>query len=371
MIGPVPQPDPIPLPGPTWLMWGLLIVTFFLHVIPMNLVLGGSLVGAITRVRARRGDRPHDAHLAHVIVKSMPVLISAAVSIGVAALLFLQVLFGRVFFVSAIVMGWWWLGVIPLLILAYYGAYLLSFRERALGAAGLVVAWLIAAVTGLIALIYGNNMSMMLKASALPAMYAAAGTGTQLNLADPSLVPRHLHMFLGAIAVTGIGIALLGVVRRRSDAEFGRWAVKFGAFVCGTATALNVFAGLWWLAALPQDVVMRFMGQDMAAVTILLLGIFFTFGGAGLVILAGASTDQNPRPYVMGSVASLCVGIVMMILTRDTVRNVSLELAGFKAVTWTAPQWGPIVIFVVLLIIAIVSVVWMARALVRGNGTVG
>jgi hypothetical protein len=301
----------------------------------------------------------------------MPVLISTAVSVGVAALLFLQVLFGRVFFVSAVVMGWWWLGVIPLLILAYYGAYLLSFREHQFGSAGPVLAWLIASVTGLIALIYGNNMSMMLRANEWPAMYAAAGTGVQLNLADPSLAPRHLHMFLGAIAVTGLGIALLGVIRLRTDAAFGRWAVRFGAFVCGTATALNVFAGLWWLAALPREVVMRFMGQDMAAVMILLLGIFFTFGGAGLLILAGASTDQSPRPFVAGSVVSLCVGIVMMVLTRDTVRRVSLELVGFKAVTWTVPQWGPIGIFVVLLLVAVVSVAWMVRALVRGEGNLG
>jgi hypothetical protein len=116
---------------------------------------------------------------------------------------------------------------------------------------------------------------------------------------------------------------------------------------------------------------MRFMGQDMAAVMILLLGIFFTFGGAGLLILAGASTDQSPRPFVAGSVVSLCVGIVMMILTRDTVRRESLELVGFRAVTWTEPQWGPIGIFVVLLLAAIVSVAWMVRALVRGNTNMG
>ena len=82
------------------------------------------------RARSRpRPDRPHDAPLAHLVVKAMPVLISATVTLGVAALLFLQVLYGRLFFVSAVVMGWWWLGVIGLLILAYYAAYLLALRE--------------------------------------------------------------------------------------------------------------------------------------------------------------------------------------------------------------------------------------------------
>ena len=183
MIPAIPQPDPVPLPAPGWLLWGLLILTFFLHLVPMNLVLGGSLLGAIARVRARRGDRPHDAELAHIVVKSLPVLISMAVTMGVAALLFLQVLYGRVFFVSSVLMAWWWLGVILLLALAYYAAYLMAYREREIGPAATFIAWLIAAVIGLIALIYGNNMTMMLKPQDLPAMYAASGRGAKIGRA--------------------------------------------------------------------------------------------------------------------------------------------------------------------------------------------
>jgi hypothetical protein len=367
MIPTIPQPDPVPLPGPEWLIWGLLILTFFLHLVPMNLVLGGSLLGALARVRARRGDRPHEAALAHVIVKAMPVLISAAVSMGVAALLFLQVLYGRVFFVSSVLMGWWWLGVILLLILAYYGAYLLAFREQVLGAAGSVLAWSIAAVVGLIALIYGNNMTMMLKPQELPGLYAATGTGVLLNLGDYTLVPRHLHMFLGAVAVTGLGIAVFGAIRLSSEAEFGRWAVRYGSAACGIATALNVFVGLWWLAALPREVLLRFMGQDLAAVVVLVAGILLTISGAALLILAGAAKDARPGPFVWGAAATLLPGIVLMILTRDTVRSASLDVARFERVAWVVPQWGPIVIFVVLLAVALASVAWMVRALVRGQ----
>ncbi len=362
MIPPIPQPDPVPLPAPGWLLWGLLVLTFFLHLIPMNLVLGGSLLGAIARVRARRGDRPHDATLVRLVVKSMPVLISVAVTMGVAALLFLQVLYGRVFFVSSVLMGWWWLAVIPLLILAYYGAYTLSYRDADAGPAGRVLAWSIAAVVGLVALIYGNNMTMMLRPQDLPALYAANGRGTLLNLADLSLVPRHLHMVLGAIAVSGLAVAVAGAMRWRADAAFGRWAVRYGAFVCGVMTALNVFTGLWWLAALPRDVVLRFMGQDMAALIVLLAGIFLTFAGAGFLTLAGAAGGR-PHAYVTAAAVTLPLGIVMMILTRDTVRQASLAAAGFANVTWVVSQWGPIAIFAALLLVALGSVAWMVRAL--------
>jgi hypothetical protein len=361
----IPQPDPLALPAPAWLLWALLLLTFFLHLIPMNLVLGGSIIVAIARVRGRKPGREHEARLAHIVVKALPVLISATVTLGVAALLFLQVLYGRVFFASAVVMGWWWLGVIGLLILAYYAAYLMAMREAILGGAGTFLAWLIAAVAGLIALIYGNNMTLMLKPAELVARYAADGSGSQLNLLDPALFPRHLHMVLGAIAVSGLAIAVLGVLRGKADAAFGQWAVRYGAFVCVAATVVNIFAGLWWLAALPRDVLLQFMGRDMRAVGELLAGILLTLTGAGHTVLA--VTGKRPALMVTISAGTLLAGIAMMLLTRDTIRRLTLDLAGYQPVNWVAPQWGPIAIFAVLLLAAAATVVWMTRAL----GTAG
>jgi hypothetical protein len=365
VIPSIPQPDPLALPAPAWLLWALLLLTFFLHVIPMNLVLGGSIIGAIARVRGRRLDRPHEARLAHVVVKAMPVLISATVTLGVAALLFLQVLYGRVFFVSAVVIGWWWLGVIGLLIVTYYAAYLMAMRESSLGRMAVVVAWLIAAVVGLIALIYSNNMTLMLKPAELVARYAADGGGRQLNLLDPALLPRHLHMVLGAIAVSGLAIAVLGVLQRAQDAAFGAWAIRYGAFVCVAATAVNVFAGLWWLAALPRDVLLQFMGRDMRAIGELLAGILLTLTGAGHTVLA--VTGRRPALMLTISAVTLLSGIAMMLLTRDTIRRLSLDLAGYQAVNWVAPQWGPIAIFVVLLLAAVGTVAWMTNAIANAR----
>lgn len=369
MIPAIPQPDPLALPAPAWLLWALLLLTFFLHLIPMNLVLGGSIIGAIARVRGRRSDRTHEAQLAHIIVKAMPVLISATVTLGVAALLFLQVLYGRVFFASAVVIGWWWLSVIGLLIVTYYAAYLMAMRESSLGATGTVLAWLVAAVVGLIALIYGNNMTLMLKPAELVARYAADGSGSQLNLLDPALFPRHLHMVLGAIAVSGLAIAVLGVVRLKRDAAFGQWAVRYGAFICTAATVVNMFAGLWWLAALPREVLLQFMGRDMRAIGELLAGILLTLTGAGHTVLA--VTGKRPTLMVTISAVTLLAGIAMMLLTRDTIRRLSLDLAGYQPVNWVAPQWGPIAMFFVLLVLAVGTVIWMTRVLATGKPGAG
>ena len=41
---PIPSLDPMPLPGPVWLMVTLLLVTFLLHLVAMNLTLGGTAI---------------------------------------------------------------------------------------------------------------------------------------------------------------------------------------------------------------------------------------------------------------------------------------------------------------------------------------
>ena len=112
----IPHPDPLPLPAPAWLLWFLLTLTFTLHVVPMNLVLGGSIIGLVARLRARR--QPHAAVVASLVAKALPVLIATAVTMGVAALLFLQVLYGRLFFASAVLLAVPWLAVVPTLIAA-------------------------------------------------------------------------------------------------------------------------------------------------------------------------------------------------------------------------------------------------------------
>ena len=71
---------------------------------------------------------------------------------------------------------------------------------------------------------------------------------------------------------------------------------------------------------------------------------------------------------VKGAFHCLLVTLVAMILNRDQVRAGALEAAGFEPNTWIAPQWGPILIFFVLLVAALGAVAWMVVALAKGKG---
>jgi hypothetical protein len=342
----IPTADPLPLPSPPSLLWALLMLTFVVHVVAMNFVLGGSIIAAVTRFRrSEEADR-----LSQWLRKMMPTLVAAAITFGVAPLLFLQTLYGRLFFSSAVLMAWIWLAIVPLLIVAYYGTYASAFRRVAI-----VVPVVVAFLFITISFIQSNNMTLMLRPDRFLPMYFASARGLHLNAGDPTLFPRWLHMVLGAIAVAGLGVAGFGVAKKEA------WAVRYGAFWFAGATMLNVVTGMWWLGALPGVVVTRFMGQNPLATTWLALGV--VLGLASLAVMLMTFGRREPRSLVKLSGWLTLGTVVMMLLARDEVRRGMLELAQFRMTAWIEPQWDVMAIFAVLLAGAVAVTVWMGSLL--------
>jgi len=368
----IPQLDPLPMPAPAWLLWSLLLLTFFLHLLPMNFVLGGSIIALAARARTGGPKGEHTRQLVRYFAKSMPIAVAAAVSFGVAPLLFVQALYGRLFFSGSVIMAWFWFAVIPLLLLAYYGTYLLAFRADRLGGSGTLVAWVTTIFFVVIGFLYTNNMTLMLRPEVFVEKYTRSAAGLQLNLDDPTVIPRFLHMLFGAVAVAGIAVAHYGMWRRRRDADpaFGTWAMKHGALWFSVATAINVVFGMWWLVALPREVMLRFMGRSPFASATLGLGI--VLGLASLFLMALAFYAPRPERLVRWGSVAVLLTLVLMILSRDQVRQGALEMAGFELNPWVEPQWGTILIFAALLVAAIATVAWMVLAYARSKpGRVG
>lgn len=361
LLSVLPHSDPLPLSAPVGLLRFLLLLTFFLHLVPMNLVLGGSLILAIARTRRKS---PFAGELAAMAAPFMPVLVAAAISFGVAPLLFIQVLYGRLFFVSSVLMAWYWFSIIPVLILAYYGVYRLATRRN-----GVVLSWVVVLFFTLIAFTYTHNLSLMLRPEVHAEMYQASGTGFHGNFADPTFLPRFLHNLMGAIAVSGGALTLLGLCRRRIAPEFGQWALRWGSLWFAIPTILNMATGMWWLVALPRETMLRFMGQNLVATLALGLGMVFTL--AALFTIALAPVAKNPQSLVLASLIGLVLTLVGMVLARDQVRQGALEASGFDMPAWQVPQWGPIALFAVMLFAALGTIVWITFILGRGKKTSG
>jgi hypothetical protein len=215
-----------------------------------------------------------------------------------------------------------------------------------------------------VAFLYTSNVTRSLRPETFVDAYRQDDTGLTLNFGDPTLWPRYLHMLLGAVAVAALAAALFGLARRRRQPEMASWVMRKGTLMFGVATAVNIFVGMWFLLAQPREILVRLVGGDVWAMTLLALGILLGIATGGFALLALGA--KNAVRAVWAQVGILLPTLVVMVLLRDQVRQLTLRHAGFEHPSWVEPQWGPLVVFSLLLVGAAVTITWMTRALIRG-----
>lgn len=362
----LPDPDPTGLPAAVWLLQALLVFTFVLHVIVMNVALGGGVTIAFAGWRARlaRSADAAERHrvLASSLARLLPVSMAFAITTGVAPLLFLQVLYGQLFYSSSVLMAWWWLLVVPLLLVAYYGYYGVSHLVRQSGdiprlAVRLAVASAVLMVV--IAFIFTNNMTLMLRPDRFGAMYGASDLGLHLDTGDRWIWPRLLHILVGAMAVTGLTIGLVGRWRQRRDLPHGEWMAVAGTRLFIGATLVQFAVGAWQFLWLPPMVEKIFL-QGGPETMVLASGIAFA-------VIAMISAPQS----VVASAVALAVTIADMAVVRDMVRRLTLVPYFSPSDLTVHPQMAVTVAFLVLLLAGVATVAWMVGKLAGGAGETG
>ena len=118
------------LPAPLWLITVLHILTLTLHFLAMNFLLGGLIVLLFARLKGK-----WEVPAVRTYIRLLPSAVAATVTLGVAPLLFLQLVYYGPVYSASIVSGRFWLFIIAAVIIAYYLLYASSFRRES-GRAG-------------------------------------------------------------------------------------------------------------------------------------------------------------------------------------------------------------------------------------------
>ncbi len=348
---PIASPDPIPLPGPVWLLRTLLLLTFFLHLVAMDLALGGSLLAVFYRLR-RKSEFARQT--ARDLAAKLPVMMAYTITLGVAALLFVQVLYGNFLYASSILIGIPWASVIVLLILAYYGFYYAAMHDEA-GAGVRVVGALAALLLLAIAFIYVNNMTLMLTPGRWIALYRRHVSGWNLNLGERALIPRYLHMLTAAIALCGLFVVLSGI--RQRTTQFGQWLIRQGAAWFAGATVVNYGFGLWLLLSLPARIRALVLGANGVATVLFGAALFLSLAAVvhALMLRAG----RRPVANASVCVATALAAVALMVVIRDYVRNGYLPPGYQFGQLRVVSQTSIIVLFFVLFAAGLATVYYM------------
>lgn len=340
----IPQPDTIPV-GWGWFQF-LLLLTFPIHLLAMNAMLGGLAIGIVQHLRGGAVQK----QLAHRIAIALPLVIAFVVNFGVAPLLFVQVLYGQFMYSSSVLMGIFWILIIPILIIAYYAAYLYDFKFTKLGAAGIPVAVISLVLLVSIGFFFSNNMLLM----SMPERfgeYFSHKSGTLLSYNLHEFWPRFLHMMTGAFAIGGLFVVLLGRFRKSANPELTEHAEKLGLRSFLVFTSINVLIGIWYLVSLPRELMMLFMGGNLGAT------FFFI---VGLLLAGGALWCAYKKKFWLTFFHAVALVVVMTFL-RSWLRSAYLREVFTLDQLEVVPQYSPMILFVVTLLGGLVCLGWLIK----------
>lgn len=349
-----PAVDPIPLPAPVWLFKTLHLLTLSLHFVAVGLLLGGLMVGLSWYLAGRRGDASRAA-AAKSLAELLPVVMAYVINLGIPPLLFTQVLYGRAFYTSSVLMGAYWISVIFLLMASYYGLYAAARRAGEGRSWGLVSgsSLLLALAIGFL---YSNNLTLMLRPEVWQKLYEASPGGLQLNGGDPTVWPRFLFMVAGGLPAAGALLLLL--------ARFRRWAGsaalfrRQGAFALAAGLAAQLAAGVWVFTAQPAGVAEAVRGHAF-------YGLFpwlWVLTAALAAATALAARGGSAWPAWTAAVA-VFLNIAATVIARDGLRDLTLARLGFDV--WQSPvvtNWSVVVLFLLLFVAGLATIGWMIQA---------
>ncbi len=325
----IPAPDVAPLPSPGWLFVFFIVFTFILHLLFMNLTLGGSILMLISRWK-----KDHGKEISKEIAKFNTFTISLTITTGVAPLLFIQVVYGQFFYSSSVILGWKWLLVLAALTLGYYFYYLYKLAPEYKGFGWGVAATILFLYVALM-LVTNTLLSMQ------PDKWLEIYTNKIFAFDVKSLIPRFLHYLIGSVAFTGVFLMVYSKLRKSFSKDLAQAMYNFGKNSFLGATLLQLVVGPWFLFSNSSEIYLKLFSSPIG-LFFLIIGIISAFVGVYLIYTKGESA--------LNLSILMVVSIVSMVIVRRVIENAYFSKYFNYTKLKVNPQWDVFILFCLLLV---------------------
>jgi hypothetical protein len=368
---PVPAVDPIPLPAPVWLFKALHIVTLSLHFFSVEMLVGGLLVafvlnllGSMSKGRPEGGDR---LAASAAIAKRLPILMTFVINLAVPPLLFAQVLYGRALYTSSVLIGTFWISVIPLVMLCYWLLYRFAACAEARKSCWWIgfFAWLVA---GFIGQILSSNMTLMLRPEVWQAMYSRSATGLHLPADDPTILPRWLFIMVGGLWVAGLW--MIWISKARVTEALRNYLPAVGSRLALVGIVLQAGVLAWVIYAQPSTDAENVCGEIFK--NIYSLSAAGAWGVSALLVfviaLGTAAKKLNLQIAGWGAAVATLLAQISWTGLRDVIRDLTLAAKGFDV--WhraVETNWSVVGIFLVLFVVMLGIIGWLVSVMVNAK----
>jgi len=322
--------DPAGVPSHPIVFLVLGVVTFALHMAAVQVMLGA---GVLTLRGAFSAER-YWRRLAAAMLTTAKIAVSVAIVIGVAPLLFVQVVYDPFWYTSNVLSAWWVIGFILLLIAGYIAMYVFYWKNHDIEAdGGRGGIWMVASLALLLSVgfIVHSLTNQMLFPENWMSWYAPNGVvqpdGKSLHYWN---LPR--FGFFIALSAPVVGAWLFAYRRylqasEQPDAAYLAWLAPLAQKLMIVGGVVAVVLGAIWMATLPEKMAWFAMSPWSF---IALLALLAT---VAMPLLLKGKLDQGYWGYAIfgvGAVALIVVGAM-----REVLRYVTLVGAhGYDALDY-------------------------------------
>ncbi len=238
------------------------VITLALHLTAVSLMLGTLVMSFITNF----SNRKMVLEMAPVFGFSSKVIVSLVIVLGVAPLLFVQVIYDPFWYTSNVLSAWWLIYFLVFLTCGYLLLYLYVWMsEKALSNGRLNLGKIQRGLVLLLALIMFGHCGFIMHSIANQALfpsswmewYAPAGeivtTGKKLHY---TLLPRVLFYLFLALPVTGAWLYAVRTWKKGSGTLTERQSDFYGSFakwLCWAGSLILAGLAAWWMFRLPEQ----------------------------------------------------------------------------------------------------------------------
>ncbi|NJD06237.1 MAG: hypothetical protein FIA97_07030 [Methylococcaceae bacterium] len=304
--------SPVGLPSHPIVFLVLLVLTWALHILAVYVMLGSTALALCGSVLAGG----HWRRLSAAMLETAKVAVSIAIVLGVAPLLFVQVIYDPFWYVSNVLSARWAIGFIGLLLAAYWLLYYRYFRNGRETASHLTLA----TVLGLFLLcgfIMHGLSSEMLRPELWMRWYAPGGHIDPSGSALHDYNPWRFLYFVGLmVPVTGAWlVGYRGYLERcgERDTAYLDWVTALGKRCMSAGGLFSLLIYVSWMSTLPASAggFAASAGSLIAVVATLALaagplvcragsGYYRPMLAAGVAILLIAASREALRLKILG-----------------------------------------------------------------------
>lgn len=351
--------DPMGVPFYPVVFQILMVLTFAIHIIFVNLTIGTLFLSIYGYIK----NTDFWKNLSASLVKATTVSISMAMLFGIAPLLFIQVLYDPFWYTSNVLSATWVIAFILILMIAYSFTYVFYLRMKKGNALFFgIVALVLFFLAGII--MHALNYQLLHPENWL-SWYTEGEriipSGTKLHAFQ---LPRFLHFIIPSFAITGVFLMLYQwyfAGTGNKDEVYLAWAGKTGARMAFIFSLIQAIAGVWWLLVLPGE--FNFILHPLFLLA-LIMGILLLF------VLYFAR--KNPLKFALPSFFTGFLTVLFMSLAREALRMNYLQRSGYSIYEYKLNiDWGSTLLFFLTFLMGLVVITYLLSVAYRSGRTSG